>query len=470
MLQRALIILFLSLAAPVASWACICSQAPPGQCPGLQKDDVVFVGTVTQTVYFPHGLPAAGSDSSAPSAAASNAPGVIRYHFRIDEKFSGAASAEIDIFSGGDDGDCGYRFKDGEQYLVYTQQETEGRLFATRCNGTRPASDALAVLPQLRAMRDGRRVASVFGILRHAQPPTLALPDDPDDPLPNVALKLRSRYDRFTATTDEHGVYSFYDVHAGEYQFTADLPPTVQLSQRTLTGPLPTFTIPANACYEYDVDALPTGSIQGSVLGPDGKPLRLASVELFRVGTYNGSRSGLWTFQGSKGFFEFDHIGAGEYVIVYNRGNRMDPSSPFPRTFYPGVEDLTEAKPVEMKEGEELTKIDFSVKGEYATRELRVHLNWKDGKPPGIVTVMARADKGDNPAAQKIDDGAYSFTLIKAAHYTVSAWEQLDPTRGGPANCTLPPRIDSDSIVVDGADDAAKDITLTFASPTCGHQ
>lgn len=464
MIRRLLGLLLLGLSAPVVSQACACSQVPPGACPGLQKDDVVFLGTVTQAEYLP--LPK--TDSGAENTGAVR---VVRYHFRINEKFAGPDAPEIDVFSGGDDGDCGYRFSKGAQYVVFTQQETEGRLFATKCNGTRPANEAVALIPQLRAMRDGKRVASVFGILRRAEPPTLAPADDPDEPLPNTPLKLRSKYDRFTATSDRKGAYSFYDVHAGEYTFTADLPDTLQLTQRTLTGPLPLFKIPNGACYEYNVDALPTGHIEGSVLGPDGKPLRLGSVELFRAGTYDGSRSGLWTFQGTKGVFEFDHIGPGQYIVVYNRANRQNPNSPFPRTFYPGTTDLSQAQPIEVKEGEQVTKIDFAVKDAFPVRRLRVHLTWKDGKPPGSVTVMAKADQGDNPAAEKVDDGAYDFTLLESAHYTVSAWEELEPSRGGAKrgkeDCAVPARIESNSMFIDGSDTNTSEITLTFTSPPC---
>lgn len=507
MLQRALLALcFAAFVAPAASWACACSQAAPGQCPTFQNGDVVFLGSVTDSAVVP---PPPGVKDPNQKAVIDPAR-IIRYHFHIDEKFVGPDSPEIDVFSGGDDGDCGYRFRKGEQYIVYTEQGTEGRLFATICNGTRPASEGIALLPQLRAMRDRKRVASVFGVLRRAEPPTLALPDDPDDPVPDTALRLRSHYDRFTANTDKNGVFTFYDVHAGEYQFTADLPPTLQLSERTLTGPLPMFTIPAGACYEYNVDALPTGSIKGTILDPDGKPLHLASVELFRAGTYNSGHSGLWTFQGSRGVFEFNHIGPGQYIIVYNRGNRMNPNSPYPRMFYPGTEDVNQAQTIEVKEGEQLEKIDFAVKDAFPTRELLVHLNWKDGKPPGAVTVMAKADKGDNPSAQKIAEGVYAFTLIKAAHYTISAFEDVDPSAaaivhrgsqaaGSPAqegtasansaarsadgddsfaaarassttdtgDCATPGRINSDSIVVDGSDDAAQEITLTFTSSSC---
>jgi hypothetical protein len=485
MIRRLFVIVTLAFAAPAASWACACSQAPPGTCPHFASGDVVFLGTVTQVTEVPPSSP------DSPNQSATATP-VLRYRFHVDEKFSGSEGAQIDVYSGGDDGDCAFRFKKGERYVVFTQEETEGRLFATICNGTRAAVDARALIPQLRSLRDGLRVASVFGVLRRSDPPTLAPPDDPADPLPNVPLRLRSRYDRFTATTGPDGVYSIYDVRAGEYKFTADLPKGVELTHRGKARELETFEIPDGACYEFNVDALPTGHIEGSVVGPDGKPLNLASLELYRAGTYDGSRSGLWTFQGAKGTFDFDHIGPGQYIIVYNRPNRMDPNNPFPRSFYPGVAEPSRAKPIEIKEGEAVN-VKFQLQNPYPTRVLRVHLKWNNGKPPGSVYVMAKADKGENPAARLVGDGVYEFTLLQSAHYTLSAWEQLLPPRPGAArarreaarkasrersavagaasagdasgDCAMPARIDSDSLFVDGAD--ASDITLTFSSPTC---
>ena len=205
----------LSLCVP-ASRACSCTAAAPGKCAGLQKDDVVFLGTVTgidrlaaenpetaslnsNSVKGPAGLTAS---SNAGVAAAPAGFQVTRYRFRVDEKFSGADTAEMEVYSGGDDGDCGYNFQKGSQYIVFTQQETEGRLFATVCNGTRPANEGRALLPQLRAMRSGQHVASVFGILRRSDPPFLAAGGDSDDPLPRVGLKLRSRV---RPVSDDHG-------------------------------------------------------------------------------------------------------------------------------------------------------------------------------------------------------------------------------------------------------------------------
>ena len=479
MLQRVIArFAFLFFAVPIAASACTCSTAPPGKCPGLQADDVVFLGTVAEAETL--APPAAPSDAGAGANAGSTV--VVRYHFQINERFAGPETAEIDVFSGGDDGDCAFRFKKGEQYIVFTNKSEDGRLFATICSGTRPAGEGRALIPQLRAMRNGQRVASVFGVLRRSDPPLLAPSDDPDDPLPHIKLKLRSKDDRFATSTGPDGVYTFYNVHAGEYIYTADLPARFEFTQKTLHGGLPPFRIPNGACFEYNVNALPTGKIRGSVLGPDKKPLPLASVELYRADRYKDSEPGLWGFQGLKGVFEFDHIGPGEYILVFNRLNRMDPNSPYPRSFYPGTPDRNEARFIKLKDGQQLLKADLHVKDGYPTRPLRVQLKWPNGRPPGEITVMAKAEQGENPAAQKIAEGVYQFTLLEAAQYTITAWEDLDPqhaplrhragnrtsgTDGADEECTAPARLEAPPVTVSGSDTDAKEITLVLVPPEC---
>jgi hypothetical protein len=479
MMRRTLLgVSLLWFAGPFVTAACTCSTAPPGKCPGLQADDVVFLGTVTEV----ENLPASPPPADAPATANAGATGVTRYQFQINERFAGPDAQEIDVFSGGDDGDCAYRFRKGEQYIVYTNKSDDGRLFATICTSTRPASEGRALLPQLRAMRNGQRVASVFGVLRRSDPPLLAPSDDPDDPLPHIKLKLRSKDDRFATSTGPDGVYTFYDVHAGEYIYTADLPARFEFTQKTLRGGLPPFRIPNGACFEYNVNALPTGKIRGSVLGPDKKPLSLASVEVYRADRYDDSQPGLWGFQGPKGIFEFDHIGPGEYILVFNRMNRMDPNSPYPRSFYPGTPDRSEAKFIKLKDGQQLLKADLHVRDGFPTRLLRVQLKWPDGRPPGEVTVMAKAEQGENPAAHNIADGVYQFTLLESAQYTISAWEDLDPHRaplrhragnrtagtdGADEECAAPARLDAAPAVVSGSDADTKEITLVFAAPDC---
>jgi hypothetical protein len=360
-----LAITLLSLISPATTWACKCAEAPTGLCADLLKDNVAFLGTVDDVERISASSTATGaadstakspeSDANSGSAAQVSSAPVVRYHLHIDENFAGADFGDVDIFSGGDDGDCGYRFEKGRQYVVFTRKKDDGRFFATICNGTKPASAAQALIPQLRAIRDGRRVASVFGILRRVNPPLLAPPDAPEDALANVAVKLRSRDDRFSTSTGADGVFSIYDVHAGEYQFSADLPGNMDLGEKAQEP----FTIPNGACYEYDVSAVPTGRIRGSVIGPDGKPLHLASVELYRAGQYQNLRSGLWRSQGANGFFDFSNVGPGEYILVFNRGNRTN--YPFPRSFYPGVTDPTQAEPIKLEDGQQLLNVNIRI-------------------------------------------------------------------------------------------------------------
>lgn len=506
MKTRLLRIILIAAAFPSLANACTCSNVTPGRCPGLQPTDVVFTGTVTAAEVLPPEKPAAdqgvssdpapttadavglapgqtssgqtgagqtsaGQDAAAPTTTVA-AP-IIRYHFHIDERFAGPDQAEIDIFSGGDDGDCGYKFQKGAQYIVFTRQETDGRLFSTICDGTRPVSDGIALLPQLRAMRDGRRVASVFGVLRRADPPFLSPPDDPDDPISDISLKLRSNIDRFETSSNRTGVYSFYDVHAGTYNFTANLPPGTELTQKMQSSQLSAFEIPEGACYEYDVYALPTGHIGGTVLGADGKPLGIASLELFRVGSYSATRPGYWGFQGATGVFDFDHVGPGKYILVYNRANRMDPNSPYPRAFYPGVTSVDKAKPITLKDGQSLQKITMKVAHGYPARTLRVRVKWTGVQPAGDVVVAVKADKWENPSVNRVSDGLYVFTLFKDANYTISAWENLAPQRVAPkrkAACILPVSIQAGSVSVSGANANTKEVTLTFPKPVCGKQ
>ena len=474
----------------ISSKACTCSEQAPSQCPGLQKDDVVFLGTVTAIEDIAYAAPrppdspdTATDTSSKPSAPVDIiASRLTHYHFHIDESFAPAdgalSAAEIDIFSGGEDGDCGYRFKQGQQYVVFTHQGVDNRQFATICGGTRPVSEARALVPQLRAMRNGQRVASVFGVLRRSEPPFLALPDDPDEVLPNISLKLRSHDDRFETSSNSDGVYSFYDVHAGVYSFTARLPVRMELTRKSLTGGLPPFRIPNGACYEYDVDALPTGHIRGSVLGPDGKPLALASVELYRAGTYDDSRPGLWGFQGAEGVFNLDHVGPGDYILVFNRANRIDPNAPYPRAFYPGVADPSEARPITLNDGQQLLKVNMQVGGGYSPTRLLL-------RPSEMAGGCACARKRNRHGPAQIQGRTRLRRISQAAAISSRswnrrtipflAWQDLTPRRAAPgrggADCSPPSRIGKPSRSPSrDRTPTTKSITLTLISPACVKQ
>lgn len=476
--RRAITAAFLlALGLPAGARACSCGQQAGDFCANLQSSDAVFMGAVTA---IDRAKPVGATADAAPGSAANPAPGaatalVIHYRFQVSERFAGPSVETFDIFSGGGDPSCAFNFRKGEPYLVFARRhDDDGRFYATSCGGTRPASDAIALVPQLRAWREGKRVASVFGVLRRTDPPFLASAGDPGTPLAGVGVKLQSKYDRFQTNTDAEGVFSFYDVHAGDYSVTAKLAERSDLGTKAAPGEDPEFRITDKACHEVNVEALPTGHIHGAVLGPDGRPLPIASLELYRAGTYSDTRPGLWGFQGATGAFDFDHVGPGKYILVFNRAGRLNPNSPFPRAFYPGVPEMSQAKLIVVREGERLLNVTMKLKKPYPTRELRVRVKWQGAKPPGNVTVQAKADRGENPSAEKIADGVYELPLLGSGHYTISAYEDILPPRlrtrrGGQEavnrSCVLPPRIESAPVSVSGADASQKDVLLVFGPP-----
>jgi hypothetical protein len=500
MIRRILLLgagfLFLS---PAGVWACACNNVTPGTCQGLNVADAIFVGTVTQAETVPE-----------PNGSQPGDTPLAHYRFHVDENFKAAKDPEIDVYSGGNDGDCAYRFKQGEKYLVLAYTSDDGRLFATICSGTRPAKEAVAMLPQLEAIKRGEKVASIFGLLRRTDPPYEAISDGPtEEPLASVDLKLRSNLNRLETATDTNGIYTLYNVPAGEYHMFADLPKFLALTEPTSKGPLPPIFLAEGGCYEFDLDALPIGTIRGSILGPDKKPLHPASVELYRSDRYQPTRAGWWAFQGDKGSFEFDHVPPGDYILVFNRRNRRDPNAPYPRAFYPGTPDVNQAKVIEVSEGGDVVNADLQLSGGFKSRRIKVAVKWPKTEDLHGVFVTAKADQGGNPIAYRLPNGSYEVTLLEGVNYQISGWGYVGiqkpaarpkashrtktaktsvagdadsrvvatfqsspqpPSGGADPVCGPGGRIDATPLMVDGSDASLKEVTLTFPQVSCSSE
>jgi len=448
--KRILSFLLFSFVAPGCAFGCSCGLPGPAPCSGLSASDVVFVGTV---LYIDNPPPDDGRGGT----------GQSRYTFHIDEKLAGTQDPEIDVYSGRGGADCSYHFQQGQQYLVSPYRNTDGRLFATICSITRPVELAQALLPQMRAMRDHQRVASLFGILRSAEEPYGSVTDDIlGKPLPNARVELRSEGRVFDAMTDSGGAYAFYGVPDGEYQIAAELPKNLELAQMILSEPLPPIKLPGQACYEYDVSAYPTGSIQGRVLGPDGKPLAYASLELFRPEKYPPKQPSLGWMESQdrqKGYFEFTHVGPGDYILVYNNSDRVSTDEPFPRTFYPGVSDLMKAGRIHVEAGAHVANADIRVAGGKSTRPVKVKLITEGGKLPDIHYVETHGEDGSTLSEQEVSPAVYEILLFKDVRYKMH----------GEGFCSATSKnMQTETVEVDGGDIGVSEITLIFRGVGCG--
>jgi hypothetical protein len=433
------------------SWACSCGRSAPGTCPDIKKVGSSFVGKVIDIENPPDER--RGADQS----------GTSRYRFRVDENISGVDVKELDVYSGRGGADCSCHFQLGDTYLVFPYRNN-GRLFATICSDTRAVADAEPLLSELRARRDGKPYASIYGVLRKTQQPyTWTSSDGYDRPLTGVGVQLRGAKHILSTHTDENGVYRFYDVPADTYHFAATLPAGLELAQTILSAPQPPITLPENACYQQDINALPTGRIRGRVIGPDGTPLKNADVALFRDDRYTEDGMGWWEYQGKeKAHFEFEHVAPGRYVIVFHNSNEPDPDIPYSRTFYPASPDLKSAIPIVIGEGEQVLNADIHVSGGRPTRKLVVRVRWNENPTPDDVYLVVEASDHSRPLPEVLSPGVFRITLIRGVQYTISARQAC----GGNTSMPTGDR-NTDPVAVDGSDDRTTGVSLSLQDEAC---
>jgi len=404
----------------------------------LKNSEAVFVGTVT------------GESSGT-------------YKFHVTEAFRGVTSDTFEVE--GVPGVSFTGFESGKQYLVFAytfalKDATKYHL-ARGCGFTRELKYAQAALEQVRAEKNGGRVASVYGMLMRTFPETLRWDETYERGLPGVVVRLQSGSKSYTSKTDENGVYEFERLPAGIYQVSADLPPDLALGDRISDRPELSFELPRDSSFQYDLDALPTGRIRGRVVGPDGKPLAVTSVELYRADFFAPDRQGAFGSQVDGRPFDFSRLPPGDYVVVFNRQNFTSPDAPFHRTFYPGAPDVQGATSIHLSDGQQISDADIHVKDPIPTRAITVQLHW-DGRTtaeyyPPQVTVAA--SDLQNPIALNVGPDTYSVNLFLTVRYTLRARTFC---RSGAKGA-----IDTPAVTIEGADAAVAKVDLAFGEGAC---
>lgn len=301
MLRGLLAVLAVLALHPVEACAEECVGPVPTARRILKNHPAVFVGTVVSTD-----------------------PAVL-VRYKVTERFAGKLGPYVDIHPF-----PGERLHPGigRQYLVFADrcpwEPGKKCLTSSTCFGTRPLEAVHAVIPQLRADRGGRPMASVYGNLLYQER------ENHYRPLPGIVVRLHSAGKSFETRTDEQGVYAFQRLKGGIYQVSAGLPPNMEIAEM-LGRPAEPFELPSNSSLEHDILAFPTGRIAGTVIGPGGKPIRAASLSLYRADQYREAEAGGHDYQGPRESrsvhrtpFAFDHLPDGDYLLVFNDSDKVE--------------------------------------------------------------------------------------------------------------------------------------------------
>ena len=131
-------------------------------------------------------------------------------------------------------------------------------------------------------------------------------------PLQHNLVRVKSDRGSYETQADAVGVYVFYGLPAGRYEFAPDLPKpegtTVSwgIGTDTPPGPFPVHGV-HGPCEERDIYVIASGSIQGRVIDSSDRPLRDALVYIVPAAekVLPDSRQLYWESQRKRGFFKF---------------------------------------------------------------------------------------------------------------------------------------------------------------------
>lgn len=364
--------LLCGLVTGLPAFACSCASTGPS-CPGLGgKAFPVFLGTVLSVT----DVPDAGGINFLSRKA----------RIRVDESFGGVPDdlKEVDVLTGMGGGDCGVPFQPGDIYLVAASANGDGLLSAGICSSTRKIEGSSAALDILRLQRDGKPIPSLAGrIARYDRSFDGDIGMHPSRALPNLTVRVQANGSVYETQSDGAGLYSFYSLPAGQYEFAPDLPPGTKLSWYINSDrPLAPFPVTAGGCQERDIEVFASGSIQGRILDERGQPLSYARVYI-QAADQNLPSEEFKRYSASQtqeSLYKFVHLPPGRYLLTVNPDDKQDPSFPYSRTYYPGVADRESARVLTIQNGEQIVDADIRLKPKFEPRRLAARVTWSDGR------------------------------------------------------------------------------------------
>jgi hypothetical protein len=401
-------------AAPERAAACSCAW-PGAPCEAYESTPVIFTGHVSEirTVHEPmtrDGSPEEEID-------------VVR--FGVEQAFKGVSEREVEVRTNTESSMCGYQFGVGGEYLVYARQDDQGRLVTSHCTRTRKLEEAEEDLAFFRSLSDPAARARVVGT-------ALVQDHGPDagqgnTPLRDLKVTLEGAGRTFEATTDAEGRFEFSGVSAGTYRLSAAVPKTLEALD---TRPI---TVSGACTVETYFVASVAGAITGRVVDSLGRPVKSMRLDLFRQD--GGRNNPLTLFTDEDGRFAFERLPAGRFIFGANVVQGAEVERPFPKTYYPSGSAESDAKPIELRDGERVDDLVLQLSERLRETTIEGVVVWPDGSPAAEAMVYL-AEPGSirqrETGVSTDAEGRFSIKVLVGEGYTVHVSAQVkDPERRG---------------------------------------
>lgn len=263
-----------------------------------------------------------------------------------------------------------------------------------------------------------------------------------NEPLRKAEVVLRAGRGGGTTmvrTTDANGSFVFEGVPPGNYTLSAQRTGYVRSeygAKPGVRGAGP--TIPVGAGQQVTgitVKLLPQAVIAGKVVDEEGDPVMHVAVQVLKERWINGRRQLVPMNADSTndlGEYRIAELAPGRYYLLANTRSGWEAQarapSPagdltYPATYYPGVQEASQATPIEVAAGQQALGIDFRLRKLPAFR-IRGKVIDEAGKPAQFAAVTAiPSDAGlvgpRGMAMVRGADGAFELANILPGPYTL---------------------------------------------------
>jgi len=403
--------------------ACTCAGWP-APCEAYQSAAAVFVGYVTDL-----DLVDGPEWKNVPYR-----PGTA--YIQVEQVFKGKVEKQITLPQG-TGGDCIPVYSKGQRWLIYaTRDKSTGALYPMGCSRSSTVARAADDLMYLRALPAVATKTRLAGTVTQYDD----LPGSGFNFVRNLAgarvQVANEQGQTYETVCDANGVYEFVGLPAGKYRVHAEIPDNLKLVSWQQDNSW--VEVKEGSCADLDVTARSDGRIAGRVIDAEGRSVPGIFVQLVRLERADriGQRNaGKWVYA-KEGSFEFKEIPAGRYLLGVNLDGEPSGESPYPRTFYPGVDNAAGATVVVVGESGRLTDHDIHLLPRLMTRTVEGVAYFSDGR---LVTDGSVAIKDSDEinvkagyASGRIDkQGRFSLQVLEGTKGWLHAYGLPDGTRPG---------------------------------------
>jgi len=417
----------LLLMVSIPAHACTCAGPTP-TCSVFTQSPVIFRGRVSEIT--PLSPPSSQVKNLDGTTSSIGAPGKLKVQFEVAEVFRGNPGAEVTVFTEEQSSACGFPFKTGAEYIVFTyENKATGELSTSRCSNTHELDPAKED-PDVAWFRERAKLpsgATVFG--------SIFIPAN-RKPLPSSQISIKGT-ENHDVVPDENGKYSIAGLAAGQYTVSATAP------SGFVTAGARTISVADRGCAEVDWPVFYDGHIGGRVTDRSGAPIAKLPMELSRrdANAWNGfSMVGLADTD-VEGRFEFKEVPPGEYFLTANSLG-PSPQRPYPRVYFPNADKIEIATGVQLGTSEKLSNVDMILPVAWKPVAVRARVVLNDGRPASHVEVIAydlTALWSVEPATAETDENGQAMLTVyegRAYYLTSLISGGIQQRCGGPLKFT----------------------------------